>query len=179
MKKLLFIVSLIIIGFVVNAQTHLYKGINSGISEMDFRLHCLDNSDFEKVYDPGSNINFYRTKYLGAEYIMWGEFDRYGKLYSLHFVSTYKCEKYDGWFKLKSISDELVKELRIRWCYPSHNQWPLEPWIVPKNDLYMVGAFEPQSLKIFVWVENRAERGRTDKFNIYWAIHDTKIKPLN
>ena len=95
MKKVLFLFSLLFMFALTQAQSNLFKGIKSGMSETKYLSHCKAHPDMEYVENNG--FEYFLTTIEGREYLFAAYFNKKNKLQGISFLcsNTYEWMDYD------------------------------------------------------------------------------------
>lgn len=150
MKKLFTLSFLLIFSMiVVNAQSNLFKGITSGMSETEFYTHCEQHPDMEIVVSDG--YQFIKTVIEGRYYIMFNHQNSKNQLMSVEFwcADTYTWLDYDP--NIISIAVELFNLLEVKYGEPVYDSW-LDWTEIPDGKNSVVVRFEKNNLVAMISV---------------------------
>lgn len=94
MKKITSLLVLIVLTITVNAQYNMYMGLESGMTEMEFRSHCRNDSRFIESASPKVFI----VEIYSREYAIFGTFNDSDELYAIILLCNdkYSYLKYDA-----------------------------------------------------------------------------------
>jgi hypothetical protein len=152
MKKLFSLFFLFAITMIaVNAQTNLFKGITSGMSESELISHCQNHEDFTKSSYP----DLFFTEIGGRTYIVSSYFNKTNELNFISFSSMDSYEWFDYDPNVKENAEELFTLLSVKYGDPIFNKWI--SWTeIPDGKLKGVCTFKKETISSFIYVEENS-----------------------
>jgi len=156
------------------AQSNLFKGIKSGMSETKYLSHCKAHPDMEYVENNG--FEYFLTTIEGREYLFAAYFNKKNKLQGISFLcsNTYEWMDYD--VNVMENALELFVLLEARYGDPTFDEWV--SWTeIPKGKEHVVASFEKGTINSFIMVKE--DRGEYSISLVVGDIKYTDIKSKN
>lgn len=172
MKQTFLILAFTLLQYInVNAQTELYEGIYSGMTDTEYVNHCRSHtSTFSQVKN--EYLMFY-TRFEGETYIMWADFDA-NRLHSVHFSLNKTFYGYDYNDGLKDIATDLQDVFRFKYGEPIGRNWPSR-YKIGVGQIEPILRYKKGSIETIVYIEKIIPEGKfTEVYKIYFNTFDAK-----
>lgn len=150
--KLIFASILMLATMALSAQSNLYKGIKSGMTQSEFTTYINSHPDFEWV----SSAEMYKLTIKGRPFAMSAEFNDKGKLNALFFYGLSRYEWYDYDANVKPQAVELFTLLQVSYGNPILDEWPSWPNI-PDGGSLIACAFTKGSVYASILVAESSD----------------------
>lgn len=165
MKKIVLSLLLVLFMVTINAQSSLYKGITSGMTETQFNNYIDSNSDFSWT-DSKSFVKVYIKNKL---YLVSSVYNKAGKLNAILFFAMDRYEWYDYDVNVQNNAIELFNLLQVSYGDPVYDSWV--SWTaIPDEDSKIVCVFTKGSVNATILAAES-----NDKYYIGLIVNDGKF----
>jgi len=163
MKKFFVFLIYLFIVISLQAQTNLFKGITSGISEIEYLQYCSSHPDFTNMGE-----NYFTTTIEGRQYMIGSVFNKKNELTAILFVcfDSYEWMEYDPNIKTNAL--ELYSLLQIKYSNATYDEW-LNWTDIPKGKAKTIAMFESQTIIALLSI-----REKNDMYTVNLSVGDTK-----
>jgi hypothetical protein len=150
--KIFFAAVLMILTTAMSSQANLYKGITSGMSQIEFNQHINSVPELSWAEDN----EYVNVQIKGRPYVFIPDFNNAGQLSALYFYcgDRYKWYEYDP--TIKAIAVDVYSLFEIAYGEPIYDRWP--NWTdIPKGGSEIACAFKKDSVLATIIIGERDE----------------------